>query len=119
METDLFSHKLENMRQQITRELDQLETEENSLKKRQGTESLLAKEEAVRATNDLERSAALKERKRKILTEIEHALVKIRAGSYGICDSCGQPINHGRLEVLPYASQCIKCKGILKKTFKK
>jgi len=43
------------------------------------------------------------------LDEIDHALSRIGAGTYGICDGCGQAISYARLGARPYASQCIVC----------
>jgi DnaK suppressor protein len=43
------------------------------------------------------------------ITEIDHALGKLGAGTYGICDDCRQPIPEARLEVRPAASQCVDC----------
>jgi DnaK suppressor protein len=37
------------------------------------------------------------------LGEIEHALSKIAAGTYGICEGCGRPIPLARLRALPEA----------------
>ena len=31
-------------------------------------------------------------------------------GNYGICESCGQPIGKGRLQVFPRATLCVTCK---------
>jgi DnaK suppressor protein len=45
------------------------------------------------------------------LAEVEHALVKFDEGTYGICDNCGKEIAPERLEALPQAALCIKCKG--------
>lgn len=43
------------------------------------------------------------------LAQIDHALERIRAGHYGECETCGQPIKAARLQALPYADECIKC----------
>lgn len=43
------------------------------------------------------------------LTEIEHALVRIADGSYGICARCGKRITVGRLDARPTATLCIDC----------
>ncbi|MBE3559901.1 MAG: TraR/DksA C4-type zinc finger protein [Ktedonobacteraceae bacterium] len=40
--------------------------------------------------------------------EIQAALRRIEEGTYGRCIECGQPIAEKRLEVLPWASLCIK-----------
>ncbi len=40
---------------------------------------------------------------------IRKALIKIRNGSYGLCEKCKMQINHARLEVIPSASTCGLC----------
>ena len=47
---------------------------------------------------------------RSNLRDVERALSKIDAGTYGICERCGQPISIERLEALPWAVLCIDCK---------
>lgn len=42
---------------------------------------------------------------------IERALEKIAEGSYGICDSCGNPIPEKRLEAAPESVLCVTCAG--------
>ena len=46
---------------------------------------------------------------RDTLSEVEHALGKFEAGTYGICESCGQQIAPARLEAKPAARYCINC----------
>ena len=43
------------------------------------------------------------------LREIDDALAKFDAGTYGRCESCGQPIAEARLEAMPAARYCITC----------
>ena len=43
------------------------------------------------------------------IKDIDRALVKIEEGSYGDCDSCGDPIAEVRLEALPAAALCVTC----------
>jgi DnaK suppressor protein len=43
------------------------------------------------------------------LQEIEDALSKFEAGTYGQCESCGDPIAEARLEAMPAARLCITC----------
>jgi len=42
--------------------------------------------------------------------EIDGALERVREGSYGICDDCGEAISPERLEAIPYARLCFHCK---------
>ena len=43
------------------------------------------------------------------LQDIEDALAKFDAGTYGACEACGQPIPEARLEAMPAARLCISC----------
>jgi len=49
------------------------------------------------------------QRRELMLREITGALNRIAEGSYGICESCDEPINPKRLEVDPTARLCIEC----------
>jgi DnaK suppressor protein len=44
-----------------------------------------------------------------ILARTEHALSKLDAGTYGICDVCGQPIAPARLRAMPESATCLSC----------
>lgn len=46
---------------------------------------------------------------RKTLHDIDEALRKIKEGTYGICEECGEEISEKRLRVLPTATLCITC----------
>lgn len=41
------------------------------------------------------------------LDEVDAALVRLEAGSYGMCEICGKPIGAARLEAMPAARLCI------------
>ena len=43
------------------------------------------------------------------LSEIDAALRRLEEGSYGVCDSCAEPIPWERLEVLPMSRLCTPC----------
>ncbi len=43
------------------------------------------------------------------LMEIDAALERIEKGTYGFCQNCKQVISLERLEVMPEATECIKC----------
>ncbi|NPC95373.1 TraR/DksA C4-type zinc finger protein [Nocardioides sp. zg-DK7169] len=44
------------------------------------------------------------------LAQIEHALGRIDDGTYGVCESCGEPIGKMRLMAFPRATLCMTCK---------
>jgi DnaK suppressor protein len=46
---------------------------------------------------------------RDTLLKIDEALRKIKEGTYGICEECGEQINTDRLRILPFAVYCRDC----------
>ena len=67
--------------------------------------------EGATANIDRERDLALSAQARAAVDEIDHAIAKIGAGTYGTCESCGQPIPKARLKALPQARLCVACKS--------
>jgi len=53
---------------------------------------------------------ALNQTDSKLLRAIEDALTRIRQGTFGTCEECGQPISKARLEAVPWARHCRDCK---------
>ena len=51
--------------------------------------------------------AALTDRARAHLTEVDAATVRLAAGTYGTCEVCGEPIDRARLEARPTAATCV------------
>jgi len=49
------------------------------------------------------------------LYEIEEALKRIEAGTYGVCEMSGKPIAHARLEALPFARYTVECQAQFEK----
>jgi DnaK suppressor protein len=49
---------------------------------------------------------------RSNLRDVERAVAKMDAGTYGICERCGQPISVERLDALPWAVRCIDCQHL-------
>ena len=41
---------------------------------------------------------------------IDQAIQRIDEKTYGLCESCGQPIPQARLRALPFAGLCVRCK---------
>jgi DnaK suppressor protein len=56
-----------------------------------------------------QRDLALRERNAQHLAQVEGALERLDAGTYGTCTSCGRPVAAERLEAIPWAALCIDC----------
>jgi DnaK suppressor protein len=57
-----------------------------------------------------EHELALTYHARELLAQAERALARIEAGTYGSCESCGEPIGKARLQAFPRATLCVSCK---------
>jgi RNA polymerase-binding protein DksA len=66
--------------------------------------------ETATATLDREIDYSLEENSEQVLRAIEGALGRIEDGTFGICQTCREPISEERLEAIPYATQCIDCR---------
>ena len=65
--------------------------------------------EQANPLTELARNEALEAQHGAEIAQIQRALGQIKAGTYGICEACGDKIAPARLEALPDATKCIKC----------
>jgi DnaK suppressor protein len=56
-----------------------------------------------------ELSSQLAELEAKELSQVERALLRLKQGTYGVCEGCSTKIPVARLNALPYSTLCIKC----------
>jgi DnaK suppressor protein len=104
--------KLEQINQQLIKELEQHEAsgpraeQASELREPRSDRTVDAATAA-----ELEQKSAVVDNLRARVKMVEHALNKLDAGNYGLCDICGKPISPERLEALPYANLCISCKA--------
>jgi DnaK suppressor protein len=71
-----------------------------------GTDNHLG--DTASATFDRELDQGLEEGAQQTLNEIDAALKRIDAGTYGTCEVCGKPIGADRLRAIPWAKLCIE-----------
>jgi DnaK suppressor protein len=70
------------------------------------------KDEVDQANADIEQNMRmqLKNRESFTLRKINEAIKRIEDGSYGLCESCEEPIELRRLQARPTTTLCIACK---------
>ena len=47
----------------------------------------------------------------RTIQSIQEAIERLKSGGYGVCMDCNNKIQEGRLEAIPYAKLCVKCKS--------
>ncbi|WP_063754381.1 TraR/DksA family transcriptional regulator [Streptomyces sp. NRRL S-1813] len=57
-----------------------------------------------------EHEMALASNAREMLHQTERALGRLDAGTYGLCENCGNPIGKARMQAFPRATLCVECK---------
>lgn len=111
--------RLEQERERLIKELEQLEAGAPQPGDIGEGSPFGKREEEATETFELEKRLAVEKHLKNLLNEMEHALGKFDKGTYGLCDICGQPIDPNRLEILPQANLCLKCKSGRAKNAKK
>ncbi|WP_329278182.1 TraR/DksA family transcriptional regulator [Streptomyces sp. NBC_01451] len=53
---------------------------------------------------------ALAANAREMLLQDERALQRLEAGTYGLCENCGNAIGKARMQAFPRATLCVECK---------
>lgn len=97
--------ELETLRADLTARLSRYEAHQHR------TDGALDKdfeEQATQTQND-EVVDSLETETRSELAQIERALERIENGVGDECESCGEPIDPRRLQVLPYTTVCVDC----------
>jgi len=103
--------RLKNEKTELLEKIEQLRVLGQPSAERKEGSPFGKREEGADEASELEKRLALERRLEESLREVEHALEKYEAGTYGLCDSCGQPIERARLDAIPQASLCMKCKA--------
>ncbi len=96
---------------------------QDKLKKRRGgtTAEQTPGDEADLASEDAEISleTRLMDRDAKLLREVERALEKVQAGTYGLCEGTDEPIGYARLKLRPWTRYSVTYKEELEREEKR
>lgn len=105
-----FRKLLLNLRDQVVDEISFLAGENlnNSQREAAGDLSNYGMHMADHGTDSFDRELALSlvSNEQDLIYEIDEALARIEAGTYGICEMTGRPIEKERLRVIPHARYC-------------
>ncbi len=82
---------------------------------RMDTNEMMDEVDLASVTMEQDLTFRLLDRERKLLAEIDHALLKIKNGEFGYCEGTGEPIPKRRLELTPWTRHSVKHKEQLEK----
>ena len=94
----------------ITRLLSVLEREVNGLMTDAGDGAGQDQADVGSTTHERDQDLQLLTTERQNLEQVESALARLEAGTFGVCDSCAQPIGKLRAMAFPRATLCLPCK---------
>ena len=92
----------------IKADLDEIraESQEDSLQELSSYDQHQA--DVATETFERERDLSILDQVEGELADVENALQRLDAGTYGVCEACGEPIGDDRLEAMPAARFCLK-----------
>ena len=109
-ELDELHSELEAEAEALRREIRQAESQIAARLKDTVAEAGDDEADASSKLFEREHELALTHNTRELLEQTLHALARIEAGTYGVCESCGRPIGKARLLAFPRATLCVECK---------
>jgi RNA polymerase-binding protein DksA len=104
MTLDTYRQRLLAQQQQLVRRIFALEADLQSARTRE-----IEYGDRAQAEMPEEMLDKLDEQSRREWDEIQAALARMEAGTYGRCETCGHAIPPARLEALPTARRCVPC----------
>lgn len=119
MARKLAKSTLERFRKRLEEEKarleDQIEDYERELEEARLTESSSDRSpdpgnaEASSMKLEYAKELSIEQNTVDLLNKVDRALDRVNAGTYGVCESCGNAIPVERLDVLPYSTICVEC----------
>ena len=112
-ELSVYQSGLFALRSRLLREVDTVEEALREDVIAPGDTSAVPSHPADRDVEGFDEQVILAQNEEQLLEEVEAALERIEAGTYGTCELCGREIPKERLDAIPQAATCIECAGEL------
>jgi len=104
-----YQPRLVELRTRLIAEVGSTETAMRESIVPPGNESSLPTHPADRDVEGLVEKLAIVRNEEHLLEQVEAALERIEAGTFGVCEDCGRAISRERLDAIPYTPWCIDC----------
>jgi len=109
-ELKYFEQLILKRREEVLRELRHFEEHTLFSSVRDQTGDLADIPDQGTDTLEQEKAVQIASKEGRYLHHLNEALERIRNGTFGICRMCGERISRERLEAVPHATLCIRCK---------
>jgi len=111
--THLTADQLSELKSELERQLEKVEksmaVSKEALKPVELDQSAVGRLSRIDSLQNQSMTKNLYQREQTTLAQIQSALLRVDAGSYGICTVCDSEIEFGRLYVFPEAEACQGC----------
>lgn len=107
---DLLLTKRKELSTNISSEMAEMRDADNS-------DLTVSDVDDIGASQDNETTFKILELESDNLEQIDEALERIEAGTYGICEECKEPVGIERLKALPFTPLCINCKRLQESSY--
>ena len=119
MARQLAKSTVNKFKKRLVEERDRLETMVED-HERERTEARLTESSADRSPDpgnaeagsmkfEYEKELSIEQNLIDLISKVDNALARVDAGSYGLCEACGNAIPIDRLDALPYTTLCVDC----------
>ncbi len=102
--------ELKEHRERLTASVDQAEEELARLMRDAGDGAGHDQADVGATSFERDHELTVLAKEKETLGQLDTALAHIDDGTYGVCDSCGNPIGKNRLMAVPHATLCMSCK---------
>ncbi len=104
-----FKLRLIELRDRLPREVDASEEALREDVDKPGEISSLPTHLADRDAEGADAEIAIAQNEELLFEQVDAALERLEAGTYGVCQQCGHIISRARLQAIPYTARCIDC----------
>jgi len=111
-ELDFFKEQLLNAKAHILQNVELASAELKQLQTQENNDDM----DFASMRSDAMIEQVISDQQKAELADIEHALNRIKDGTYNICEMCSEEIPMARLKAKPYAKFCMTCRPLYEKT---
>ena len=111
-ELEEFKKNISLKRNQLSEELLEIKKRADEMLKSSTSNALYSSHMADASADhvEMEKAYYMLAREKKFVQCLDKALLMIKEGTFGICQSCNDLINKERLEEVPHTTKCFDCK---------